>query len=406
MSVTVRAPRPDEFRAAAAVSATALLFGPASDDDWPRSEPSWQACDSLVAVDDDRFVAHVGGFRFDSVVPGGALVPTSGVTRVGVLPTHRRRGLLSSMLRQLLIEARARGQVLAALRASEARIYQRFGFGVAGLAQVAEIDTTRSGGVVARPSGGSVRLLERSEILDVVPAVSRHCIGHRPGAVDRPAWMWERYLRTALPDSHDAAHVVVHRSAHGIDDGYCHYELSWVEEFGREPVGRAEVNDLWGATPEVEAALWAFVLSLDLVRHVRAEERPVDDVLPWLLADRRAYAVREVYDEQWVRLLDVGAALSARTYGDGRPVSIELTDPWFPGHDGVWRITPDGAERSTSASADLSVSIAELSAAYLGGTSWHHLAATGRVGVHRAGALDDADRLFTHRPAPFCGSFF
>jgi predicted acetyltransferase len=410
MAITIRSPEPEEYRAAAAVASTALMFGPTSDDDWPRSEPSWQAGDSLVAVDGDRFVAHVGGHRFHSVVPGGATVPTSGVTRAGVLPTHTRRGLLAGMLRQLLTEARDRGQVVAALRASQAGIYGRFGFGIAGHGAGVEIDTNLARPMNAPSVEGSLRLLARDEILSVVPAAYERCIARRPGALVRPGWMWERYLHSALPESNDASHVVVHRSADGIDDGFCHYDLSWLEEFGQEPVGAAEVSDLWGATPDVEAALWGHVVGLDLVRRIRAEERPVDDTVRWMLANPRGYQVREIYDEQWVRLLDVDAALRARTFADGPAVTIRVQDPWFPEQDGTWRISGEGAallaDATESADADLAVGIAELSATYLGGTSWHDLWVTGRVDERRPGAVADAHRLFVHHPAPFCGSFF
>ena len=132
--IEIRKTAPEEFRAASATVGTALLHAPASDDDWAKASvlPSWEGSDSLSAWDGDRCVGHASGFRFDTLVPGGAWLPTNGVTRVGVLGTHRRQGLLRAMLTRLLVEGAERGQVLASLRASETPIYQRFGFGLAG----------------------------------------------------------------------------------------------------------------------------------------------------------------------------------------------------------------------------------------------------------------------------------
>ncbi len=146
---------------------------------------SWEGSDSLSAWDGDRCVGHVAGYRFDTLVPGGAWLPTSGVTRVGVLSTHRRRGLLRELLSRLLTEAADRGQVLASLRASETRIYQRFGFGLAG--RSAEATITLAG----RPSdhraatGGTMRLLRPDEILPTVVDVYDRA-ARRPGVLKRP----------------------------------------------------------------------------------------------------------------------------------------------------------------------------------------------------------------------------
>lgn len=405
MPFEIRAPRPDEVRRAADVAAGALLHGPGTDEQWEESIPSRDASDMLIALDGERIVAHIAGFRFATHVPGGAALDTSGLTRVGVASGATRQGLLRTMLRQLNTEARDRGQVLSSLRASEAAIYPRFGYGLAGHAVEVAIDPRRARPVGGPTGNGSVRVLERSEVLDVVPGAYLRAAPSRPGSLVRPEWMWRRYLKSALPDEHDAGHVAVHRNEDGVDDGFCHYELSWEMGFGQEPQGKAELLDLWGATPQAEAALWRHVLSLDLITRIEAEERPVDDIGRWLLHDPRAYRVHNVYDEQWLRLLDVGAGLAARTYGDGRAVTIRVIDPWFDDNEATWSVGPEATGRSGQ-SPDLEVPVDVLSAAYLGGTSWGDLWRSGRVVEQRAGAVDDADRLFGYGRSPFCGSFF
>lgn len=406
MTIEVRSPDPDEWRAAADAFRAALLYGPTSDDEWARVEASWQGCDSVTAWDAGRCIGHAGAFRFDTVVPGGARLATAGVTRVGVLPTHTRRGLLTTMMRQLLHEARhERNQPIASLRASEAVIYDRFGFGVAGHVHEVEIERRRAAFHRGLATSRAIRLLERDEILDVVPELYDRVAHQRPGIITRPDWMWRRHLEEALPGGKAARHVALHVDDGGTPDGYVDYELTWDEAFGREAIGRADVHDLWGADPDVEAALWRHLLELDLVDAVRGE-RPVDDVVRWWLLDRRALRTANVWDEQWVRLLDVERALSARTYADGPAVTIEVSDDLFTDNTGTWVVGNDGAGREPTARPQLRCGIAELSAAYLGGTSWWELAAGGRVDELAPGAVAAADTRFAHRPAPFSGTFF
>ncbi len=406
----VRATSPDEHRAAHDTMRTALLMGPSTDEDWTSARESWEDVVSFTAWDGPRCVGHAGAFRFDTVVPGGARVPTAGVTRVGVLPTATRQGLLSRMMRELLLAARAEGRPLASLRASEAVIYGRFGFGIAADAASITLDTRR-----ARPllgaAPGSVRLLDRAEILDVVPPLYDRIIA-RPGAITRPMPLWRRYLADAL-DGGKASFVVVHTGPDGADDGFAHYSLSWSEAADDEAFGLGEVHDVWGASPGVEVALWEHLVGIDLVRSYTVEERPLDDVLRPAVRDVRAYRTRLRYDEQWVRLLDVEAALSARRYRPGPPITIDVHDPWFPENSATFEIADDGdvrrsavtADLSRDHSRDLSCDVSVLGAVYLGTTPWHELAAVGRVSGS-PDAVARADDRFAARPQAFCGSFF
>ncbi len=402
-AVDIRPTAPHELRQACDTMRAALLTGPVSDDDWARAEDGWHDDGhlSLTAWDGQRCVGHAGAFWFDTVVPGGTRLGTAGVTRVGVLPTHTRQGVLSRMMRSLLTEARERGSALASLRASEAVIYGRFGYGCAGESVSAQIDVRRCRPVRGAASG-SVRQLARSEVLDVVPAIYER-VATRPGVISRPSFIWRRYLEDALVGD-KASFVIVHTSPDGVDDGFAHYTVKWDEQQYAETTGKGEVHDVFGASPAVELALWQFLLGIDLVRTYDVEERPLDDPLRGAVHDVRAYAIRAVYDEQWLRLLDVGTALAARSYRPADAVRVAVTDPWFGDNDGVYEIDAGGARR-TDASPDLTVDIATLSAAYLGSTSWHSLASVGRVSGDAA-AVARADDLFAHRPLAWCGSFF
>ena len=404
MTLEFRATRPEERRAAAEAMVAALMTPPPTDEQWERGAPSWEEMTSYSAWDGDRCVGHVGQFVVDTIVPGGARLTTGAVSRVGVLGTHRRRGVASTLMRELITDSDRNGYPLMSLRASEATIYERFGFGLAGEFAAVTIDPRRVSPIRGADPGGSFRMLRRSEILDVVSELYEHVGLGRVGAITRTPSFTTRYFRDATEGT-KAAFVVVHTDDDGVDDGYVHYDTSWNEDHADGPQGRGEVHDLFGTTPAVELALWQYVCDVDLVTSWRADERPVDDILRWAARDPRAYRVRGVDDEQWVRLVDVETALSSRTYGPATgTVRIAVTDPLVPRNDGTWEISADGARR-TEGAPDIRTDIAGISAAYLGGTSWHTIAATGRA-TGDACAIVIADTLFAVTPLPFCGSFF
>lgn len=408
--IEIRTTAPEEYRAASATVGTALLHAPASDDDWGKASvmPSWEGSDSLSAWDGDRCVGHAAGYRFDTLVPGGAWLATNGVTRIGVLATHRRQGLLRRMMTQLLVEGAARGQVLASLRASESVIYERFGFGLAGECAESTLVPGRAVPIRGATTDGTMRLLRHDEIVDIVKPIYQRA-ATRPGVIDRPEWMWRRYLENASELGGDGEFVVVHTSVDGVDDGFAHYAVKWKTAPFTEAVGAGEIYDLWGADPSIELALWEYLCNVDLVREWYAEERPVDDLIQYAVADRRAYRIKYLWDEQWLRILDVDAALTARSYADHPAAfTVAVTDDLLPANNGVWEISAVGAKRTSvdPADADLALGIGTISALYLGGPRWRALADASRIDVRNAGALAIADALFTVPCAPYCCSGF
>jgi predicted acetyltransferase len=396
----VRATEPHQYRTAGDTMRAALLTGPANDADFAKSLPSWEESMSITAWAGTTCIGHAGAVRVDTVVPGGARLKSVGVTRVGVLPTHTRNGLLSRMMHRLLSDARAEGASFASLRASEAVIYERFGFGLANDSVTVNVDPLRVR-PIRHSTGGSFRLLGIDEFFGVVPGLYER-IPHRAGAITRPHHMWQRYFEGFL-DGTKGQFVVVHADVDGTDDGYAHYQLAWADT--DDPGGgKGDVFDVFATSTGVELALWDFLMGIDLVRKWHLESRPTDDVLSVVARDRRGYFVTSRWDEQWVRLLDVDTTLRARTYGAPVAITIEVTDPMFDDNNGVWRVSAQGAERATER-AELRVGIADLGAAFMGNVSWQSLAAVGRI-AGTADAIERADLLFGHRPGTWCGSFF
>jgi len=316
--------------------------------------------------------------------------------------------VLTTAMQQLLRDAADAGMALASLRASEAVIYERFGFAVAGEAWEVEIDRRAGARVTAPVAAGSIRILDRAETLTTIAELHERVGFDRPGAIGRPMWMHERYLEDAL-GMEKAAYVIVHTNDDGVDDGWAQYRLEWLESSVEHLGGKCTVDDVWGTTPGVELALWKFILELDLVDVVHASERPLDDAVRFGLRNQRHYLSKMRHDEQWLRLLDVDVALSARTYNSTHAtVTVAITDPLFPANCGTWEVSSAGARRSGvgAEKADLVTTINGVSAAYLGGTAWHDLCVGGVVQQQRPGALAEADLLFACHPLPRCGSFF
>ncbi len=405
MNVEFRPPDPDELRSVGTAVAISLLQAPHSDTDWDKAGPTWQSCETISAFVDGACVGSASEFLVDTTVPGGARLPTAAIMRVGVLPTHRRRGIAKRLMERLVVESVGRGRMLASLRATEAMIYPRYGFGVAGENASAVIDTRRARPLRCPEIEGSFRLLDRHAILDVIPALYERVAHGRPGVITRPDWLWSRYFEEAVTGS-TAAFVAMHLDTTSQPDGYVYYDVAWQGGFSDAPTGHGKIHELYGASPTIELALWRYVLDIDLVSTWRADERPLDDVAKFAVADPRGYAIKAVGDEQWVRLLDVDVALGARTYNStDRAVSIMVRDPLLNNNSGTWRVDAHGAFRSHG-EPDLIVGIDTMSAAYMGGTPWWALHAAGGVREQRPGAIVDADTLFASRPLPFCGSFF
>jgi predicted acetyltransferase len=404
--VAIRPTQVDERRAAADTMSGALLTKPTSDEAWEKRQSSWDESVSFAAWRGAECVGHAAYFPFDTVVPGGARVPGGGVTRVGVRQTARRLGVASDLMNTLTDRAAATGLTLLSLRASEATIYRRFGYGVAGHYTAVKIDPRRARPVRGAATGGSFRMLTADEVLKVVPNLYEQFGLQRPGTIARPPSFYTRYFEGAIEKS-ESSYVVVHTDDAGVDDGYVHYSTKWSEDSGPNQLGKGELFDLVGADDAVELALWQFLLHVDLVTEWVAEERPVDDLIRAAIGDRRAYTVTHLDDEQWLRLIDVDAALRARTYQQATgAVVVEVGDPRLSGNNGRWRITADGAVRDDAATPDLIAPITAISAAYLGGHPWWQLVSTGDATATNPAAVATADALFAVPRAPFCGSFF
>ena len=321
------------------------------------------------------------------------------MSAVTVLPTHRRRGLLRSMMSRLLDDAVAHGEPVAMLTASEGSIYERFGFGISTRSMSIELDRRVVEFARPRPAG-RLRLLDGDEAGKLEPDVFDRTRRVYPGAVSRPdAWWTDEQWEPRLGVRYDVAY----ESPAGTVDGYACYGIHGHFEPGVGAQNRLTVRDLVAVTPEARHALWRYLCEVDLVRTIVDPGAPMDLVLPHLLTSNRAMRVRGMNDAVWTRLLDVPASLEARTYPVSGRITIAVRDELRPGGaaDGTFALEagPDGATVTTGGAPHLVGEVSAVSAAWLGGVRWSALADAGVVEERVPGALTRR-RHVRQRPAP------
>jgi predicted acetyltransferase len=375
----------------------------------PRERELWTSLTEpercIGAWDGDECVGTAGAYSFGVSVPGGAMVPAAGVMMVSVAATHRRRGVLTSMMRRQLDDVRKWGEPLAVLTASEPEIYGRFGYGIATQQMSARIDTVRAR--IEVPEGADAVRLRFAKVEDVAQeceAVYVRSIGSRPGMLARTPG-WERLPLLDPPADRDGASamqcVVAEREGEIVGFVRFHNKPEW--DAGG-PNGSIRLRHIEALDPVTYAVLWRFLFGIDLTTTVVANNRPVDDPLLHLVNDVRRCELR-VRDGMFVRLVELGAALEARTYRTPVDVVFDVEDAFCPWNTGCWRLTGDrkgaSCKRTSADTADLALSVRELGAAYLGGVSLAALAGAGRVRELRRGALAEASVAFGSDVAPW-----
>jgi predicted acetyltransferase len=394
---------PDEFDDL--VEVDRIGFGqaprkPDAPDTWARGELER----TRAAFEDGRVVGVGRNYSFEVTVPGGALVPAAAVSWISVLPTHRRRGVLTGTMRALHDDARERGEPVAILTASESSIYGRFGYGVAtwrlGIsAERAHVRFARD-----LPDEGRVRFLTDDESLKVFPPVYDRARRQRAGMVTRPDFWWPESMHW-FGEEFAPMFRVVHEGRDGTVDGFATYGLSG-EWSGGITSKRLMVIDLVTVTTSARAALWRFLFGVDLVHTVAATNLPIDEPLRLMLTDARRVRVDYVNDGMWVHVLDEVAALGARTYACDDRIVLEVHRP--DGTVGTFEVEggPDGAQcRPSSAPADLAIGTTQLGSAYLGGVSFTEMYDAGLIDAD-AETVARADAMFSTRPAPAMTSWF
>jgi len=366
---------------------------------------------SIGAFDGDTVIGTATAFSFELTVPGG-VVPAAGVSWVGVLPTYRRRGVLRALMAAQLHDVRDRGhEPVAILWASEPAIYGRFGYGLASQTLPMKVprdpDALRAD--VPTDPGLRLRLVPAEDwklTSDVYAAEART----RPGMIGRDD-RWHEIAVSDFPslrEGNSALRCVVAEDGSGVR-GYARYSTKRAWN-GAVPSGTVYVRELLAADDAALAALYRYLFDLDLMTEVDLANVPVDTpLLHWL---RNARVARPTWrDGLYLRVLDVGRALSQRSYSIPVDVVLGVVDRDHPQNDGSWRLVggPVGGRcERTDDTPDVTLGVAELGAVYLGGTELAGLAQAGRVQGRAGldGGIEALSMAFRWSPQPWCPFVF
>jgi predicted acetyltransferase len=402
----IRPIQPEELEAFTAAMGTAFGF-----DVGPEILEQWRGVGeldrSLAVFDGAEIVGTAGIFSYSLTVPG-AVLPMAGVTWVSVKPTHRRRGVLTRMMRRQLDDIHERGEPLAGLWASESIIYDRYGYGPAAEGVELRIDRLRTTLAHGSQPSGRTRLVSRDEALASWPAVYDEVLSTRPGMYSRnEAWWKYHVLRqsTGRPGRSSGSFYVQYEED-GRPLGYARYRIR-PDQQGGSPDGTLLVLELMPATDAAYTALWSYLFGVDLIGTIEAYLRPVDEPLLWMLADPRRLA-RRPWDSLWIRIMDVAPALEGRRYATPGRLVLEVKDEFCPWNEGRYELEagPDGARcRRSDAEPDIVLDAMDLGAVYLGGTRFQALRRAGRV-QGESEALKRADAMFAWDPLPWCPEVF
>jgi predicted acetyltransferase len=436
MPYPIRPVGPEEFAAFRAVSDHVFYRPPPTADALEELLRRFELDRSLAAFDGDRPVGIAGAWTFRLCVPG-AMAPAAGVTWVAVLPTHQRRGILSSLMRRQLADIGERGEAIALLWSSEVGIYGRYGYGPASWQT--NLTFGRGDGALTRRAMASLtaaagrdrlrlRITDPESVRAELGKVYQTVLPTTPGMFARNEHWWNRALGTmerGLPGASPLRCVLAEDDA--APRGYALYtgQGRWDDQTFLAD-SALDVRELVASDPEAAAALWADLLSRDLVTEFKVRLRPADDPLWHLLADGRRSRPR-VRDGLWVRLVDVPRALAQRRYACPVDVILNVTDEACPQNHRRWHLTapanPSPADapsyasagalpgfagrcEPTAAPADITLDVSSLGAAYLGGTRLGTLASAGLVTEHRPGALAALSTAMSWDPAPWCPMIF
>jgi predicted acetyltransferase len=357
---------------------------------------------SQAAFVDRRLVGASALLSLELTVPGPSPVRMGGVTSTGVLPTHRRQGLLRALMTAMLRDCRERDEPLAGLSASEGGIYGRYGFSPATFCVRWELERPAARFLGPPPSTDRLELVSADVARAAWPSLHERARRARVGEVSARPGAWDE-LSGAARGTDGPLRFLAHYGTDGQVDGLAHFRTPWPADPAL--AGTVQVEAFEAVTSAAYGALWLLLTDLDLSRRVVVARRPGDEPLRWMLADPRALRVTRSADNLWLRLVDVRAALEARGYPTAASLVLDVSDATLPENQGRWRldVTPTGAtcQRDPQATPDVALSVDALASLYLGGVSPATLVAARRITVLHPSALATLTILFAQDPAPY-----
>lgn len=374
-------------------------FGDEADNIVRNSQrPEWTLC----AFDGATMATSFAAFPFTIRANGGTL-SYAGVTAVGTRPEYRRRGLLRKIMTRAFAEQRERGQCVSGLWASQAAIYQRYGYAAMGALRRYQVDTVDIRFYDGDEGSLEVRRFARTEALDTMKDLYRTFVKDRFGYLHRAQTMW---IDTVLGEDSQSGPlwIGVAYTAAGEACGYVVYSLRSDKVKHAARGQEIVIRDLVWLNTDAYRSLWRYIAMHDLVGRVVWENAPIDDPLLELLQEPRMLHTQDT-EPSWFRIVDVEQALANRGYDSTGEVVIAIDDdslaPWNAGR---WHLHAEAGEVHVSAtqrSADVHTTVKCLAAMFTGARRATDLYHWGLLDAD-PNLLPQLDRLFATRYAPHC----
>ncbi len=380
-----------------------------TDQEWLDVAPIVEPERTLGAYDGEQIVGGGSIFSFDLTVPGGFAVPAAGITWIGIMPTHRRRGALRKLMTSMIEDARRRAEPLAVLWASEGSIYQRYGYGLSTLSSTIDLERDRASFAFAAEPSGSVRLISAPEAKEAFPPIYEANRATVPGFFSRSSTWWDvdilndfKWARRGFDRKFFALH-----EHDGKPDAYAIYRArqDWANHVPGSELMVLEIMAVDGAALR---EMWRYILGVDLIKRITTRSGAPDEPLMLLVAEPRRVNL-QVRDGLWLRILDVPAALQRRGYSADDSIVLDIQDDYLPDVGGTFRLTTSdgrGTVERTSDRGDLALTAADLGAVYLGGFTIDDLARIGRTRELTPGARMRADAMFHSAARAWCPQVF
>ena len=368
------------------------------------TRPEWTLCAFDIGMKradgQPTMATSFSAFPFTTRVNGNA-VSLAGISTVGTRPEYRRQGLVRKIMTQAFADQYERGQCLAGLWASQAAIYQRYGFAASGGLREYRVDTAD---IRLHPNFEVLPIsrFEGTEVLDAVREVYKRFIAQRTGYLHRGKSLWLNNVFT--PPSEDGPAYVALAGSLEAPTGYLIYTLRAGRVAHRARAQEICIRDFaWLDLPSY-GSLWHYLARHDLVGRVVWSRAPLDDPAADVFVEPRLLHSQDL-EGSWWRVVDVKTALEQRGYDvEGSLVLAITEDELAPWNNGRWRLDvgSDGAEvQATDAPADIELSVRALSSLYSGHRSARHLANAGLL-AGEALTVANLDRMMRTRFAPHC----
>ncbi|RJQ66284.1 MAG: GNAT family N-acetyltransferase [Desulfobacteraceae bacterium] len=404
MPVEVRPATPAEMEEYRRVALSALVLSPRNVS--PEAIQGVRPEMTLCAFVDGRLATAYAAWPLKMRINGGA-VPTAGITYVGTLPYHRGQGLLREIIVRHFELMYARGeQPLAALLASQAAIYHRFGYAVVSTRHTYQVEPRFIRFVHPAEESAPPGTLTETGDADVLNRLYRSFCLQRSGYLHRGHAAWMNGVLRPAPSGAVLFRIVYEENGEPL--GYLVYTVEPRKVPDGRPWQQVFIRDLVWLSARAYAALWGHLATFGLASDIIWMRVPPDDPLPHLVLEPRCLNIGSA-DGLLARIVDVARALPLRDYGGEGAITFELMDGLCPWNAGRFRLeTSSGGTdvRRTSQAAQMRLPVDTLAMLLFGQISPSEASAMGRMDVLEADAVPIWDRLMRTKYKPFCPDFF